>query len=116
MLPIVFTLLLVNEEKEGNVLFNYTLKTFLIWLYGVGHMIKDDSYRKMKLLLPLHGLLSFRLSARGLLYAPPHRQDSNFMAFVNHISKWHLGNVDNTRQIKVHMQSVLILTYSVLRY
>ena len=29
--------------KEGNVLFNDTLNTFYLRLYGVGHMIKDHS-------------------------------------------------------------------------
>ena len=35
-------------RKEGNVLFNDTLNTFYLWLYGVGHMVKDhsDSERK----------------------------------------------------------------------
>ena len=34
--------------KEGNVLFNDTLNTFCLWLYGVEHMVKDhsDSERK----------------------------------------------------------------------
>ena len=29
--------------KEGNVLFNDALNTFYLWLYGVGHMVKDHS-------------------------------------------------------------------------
>ena len=35
-------------RKEGNVLFNDALNTFLIWLYSIGHMVKDhlDSERK----------------------------------------------------------------------
>ena len=35
-------------RKEGNVLFNDTLNTFYLWLYGVGHMVKyhSDSERK----------------------------------------------------------------------
>ena len=34
--------------KEGNILFNDALTTFYLWLYGVGHMVKDhsDSERK----------------------------------------------------------------------
>ena len=33
---------------EGNVLFNNTLNTFYLRLYGIGHMVKDhsDSERK----------------------------------------------------------------------
>ena len=36
------------RRKEGNVLFNDTLNTFYLRLYGVGHMVKDhsDSERK----------------------------------------------------------------------
>ena len=29
--------------KEGNVLFNDALNTFYLWLYGIGHMVKDHS-------------------------------------------------------------------------
>ena len=38
----------LSGRKEGNVLFNDTLNTFYLWLYGVGHMVKDhsDSERK----------------------------------------------------------------------
>ena len=32
-----------NLNKEGNVLFNNTLNTFNLWLYGVRHMVKDHS-------------------------------------------------------------------------
>ena len=37
-----------SERKEGNVLFNDTLNTFYLRLYGVRHMVKDhsDSERK----------------------------------------------------------------------
>ena len=30
-------------RKEGNVLFNDTLNTFYLWLYGVRHIVKDHS-------------------------------------------------------------------------
>ena len=33
-------------RKEGNVLFNNTLNTFYLWIYGVGHMVKDHSARE----------------------------------------------------------------------
>ena len=29
--------------KEENILFNDTLNTFYLWLYGVRHMLKDHS-------------------------------------------------------------------------
>ena len=43
---------------EGNVLFNNTLNTFYLWLYGVRHMVKDHSdSEKGNPLPPPHGLL-----------------------------------------------------------
>ena len=32
-----------NGNKERNVLFNGALNTFYLWLYGMGHMLKDHS-------------------------------------------------------------------------
>ena len=57
--------------KEGNVLFNDALNTFYLRLYGVRHMVKDLSETHC-----LHIGYSFRLTARVILYAPSHRQDS----------------------------------------
>ena len=57
-------------RKEGNVLFNDALNTFYLRLYGVRHMIKDHSDSEKG--------NSFRLTARVLLYAPSHRQDSTY--------------------------------------
>ena len=46
-------------RKEGHVLFNDTLNTFCLRLYGVIHMVKDHSdSERGNPLLPLHGLLS----------------------------------------------------------
>ena len=58
-------------RKEGNVLFNDALNTFYLRLYGVGH--RHISY-------------SFRLTARVLLYAPSHRQDSTYhgLCYTSH--------------------------------
>ena len=44
-------------RKEGNVLFNDALNTFYLWLYGVGHMVKDHSDSERGNLLSPHGLL-----------------------------------------------------------
>ena len=54
-------------RKDRNVLFNDTLDTFYLRLYGVRHMVKDhsDSVRG-NLLLP-HGLL-FPISSKGSFY------------------------------------------------
>ena len=51
-------------------LFNDTLNTFYLRLYGVRHMVKDQS--------DSHIGYSFQLTARVLLYAPSHRQDSTY--------------------------------------
>ena len=54
-----------SEEgrTEGNLLFNNALNTFLIRLYGVGHMVKYNSDSETVNLL-LHGLL-FLISSKG---------------------------------------------------
>ena len=63
-----------NEGKEENDLFNDALNSLLIRLYGIKHMIKDQSdCERENLLPPLHGLL-FPIAARILLYAQSHRQ------------------------------------------
>ena len=50
--------------KEGNVLFNDTLNTFYLQLYGFRHMVKDHSdSEKGNLLLP-HRLL-FLINSKG---------------------------------------------------
>ena len=67
----------LTKRKEGNVLFNDALNTFHLRLYGVGHMVKDHSDSETGNPLPPQGY-SFRLTARVLLYAPSHRQDSTY--------------------------------------
>ena len=55
-----------NEgRKEGNVLFNDALNTFYVWLYGVGHMVKDHSDSERGNLLLPRGLL-FPINSNGL--------------------------------------------------
>ena len=49
--------------KEGNVLFNNALNTFYLWLYGIGHMVKDHSDSEKGNPLPPHGLL-FPISSK----------------------------------------------------
>ena len=61
-------------RKEGNVLFNDSLNTFYLRLYGIEHMVKDHSDSEIGNPLPPH----FRLSARVLLYASSHRQDNTY--------------------------------------
>ena len=61
--------------KEGSVLFNNTLNTFYLHLYGVRHMVKDHSDSERGNPLLPHGLL-FPISSKGSLYASFHRQDN----------------------------------------
>ena len=51
-------------RKVGNVLFNDTLNTFYLQLYGVKHMVKDHSNSEKGNLLPPHRLL-FPINSKG---------------------------------------------------
>ena len=64
-----FDHILLLWERETNVLFNDTLNTFYLELYGVGHMVKDHSDSERK---PTAATWSTPL------YAPSHRQDSTY--------------------------------------
>ena len=57
------------SRKEENVLFNDAPNTFYLRLYGVGHMVKDHSYIE-EIRCRHYMVYSFRLAARGILYAP----------------------------------------------
>ena len=68
-----WSLCLSELNQEGNVLFNDALNTLYLRLYGVRHMVKDHSDSE-------RGNIdySYWLTARVLLYAPSHRQDSTY--------------------------------------
>ena len=51
-------------RKEGNVLFNDAFNTFYLRLYGVRHMVKDDTDSERGNPMPPHGLL-FHISSKG---------------------------------------------------
>ena len=55
---------LISENKEGNILFNDTINTFYLRLYGVRHMVKDHSDSEKGNLLPPHTLL-FPINSKG---------------------------------------------------
>ena len=59
MLVTIYQYLKHNKagRKEGNVLFNDTLNTFYLRLYGVRHMASDHSGSERGNPLPPHGLL-----------------------------------------------------------
>ena len=46
-----------NGRKEGNVLFNDTLNTFYLRLYGVRHMVKDHSDSEIEIFNILYCLI-----------------------------------------------------------
>ena len=52
-------------KYKGNVLFNDTLNTFYLRLYGLEHMIKDHIDGKRENSLPLHHGLLFPISSKG---------------------------------------------------
>ena len=43
-----------DEQKEGNALFNDTLNTFYLMLYGVRHMVKEHSDSERGNPLPIY--------------------------------------------------------------
>ena len=72
----------VYDWKEGNVLFNDTLNTFYLRLYGVGHMVKDHSDSERGNTLPPHKLL-LPISIKGFFYIHhPTDRIIHTMAFV----------------------------------
>ena len=64
-------------RKEGNVLFNDTLNTFYLRLYGVRHMVKDhsDSERGKNFLSPL---INFHMRGYILTLSQPGQNISLF--------------------------------------
>ena len=93
-------------SKEGNVLFNDALNTFYLRLYGrkemfyltthsthfiYGYMASDIWLRTILIVRKetscCHIGYSFRLTARVLLYAPSHRQDSTYHGRLLHQSR-----------------------------
>ena len=72
-----FYLAMYIGRKEGNVLFNDTLNTFYLRLYGVGHMVKNHTDSERGNLLPPHRLL-FQISSKGSFIC---RQDSTYHSY-----------------------------------
>ena len=63
-----------KSRKEGSVLFNDTLNTFYLRLYGVRHMVEDHSNREKGNQLPPHSLL-FPISSKGSFICTIHPTD-----------------------------------------
>ena len=81
--------------KEGYILFNDSLNTFYLRLYGIRHMVKDHSDSERKPLL--RHSYSFRLAARVLLYASSHRQDNTYHSLC-YTSRGALAGGRNTEE------------------
>ena len=73
------------RKKEGNGLFNDTLNTFYLLLYGVEPMVKDHSDSETGNLLPPHGLL-FLIRSKGSFICTTDRIGYT-MAFVIQVMK-----------------------------
>ena len=71
-------------RKEGNVLFNDTLNTFYLRLYGVGHIVKDHSDSERGNPLLPHGLL-FLIKARFFYMHHSTNRIAHTTAFVTPI-------------------------------
>ena len=54
----------LKQRKEGKVLFNDALNTLYLRLYGVRHMVKDNSDSERGNPMPPHRLL-FPISSKG---------------------------------------------------
>ena len=91
-------------RKEGNVLFNDTLNTFIygymasdIWLRTILIVRKETRCR--------HIGYSFRLTARVLLYAPSHRQNSTYHGLC-YTSRGALAGTRNSSMGPLHEGSI----------
>ena len=69
---IIKTELFRERERERNVLFNDTLNTLYLRLYGVRHMVKDHSDSEKGNLLPPHRLLLSINSKGSFICTIPH--------------------------------------------
>ena len=85
------------NRKEGTVLFNDALNTFYLRLYGILIVRKETRCR--------HIGYSFRLTARVLLYAPSHRQDSTYHS-LHYTSRGSLAGTRNKLMGPPHEGSI----------
>ena len=68
-------------ERERNVLFNDTLNTFYLRLYGISHMVKDHSDSEKGNPLPPHRLL-LSINSKGFYMHYPTDRITHTTAFV----------------------------------
>ena len=105
--------------KEGNVLFNNTLNTFYLRLYGDRHMVKDHSDSEIGNLLPPHGLL-FPISSNGSFICIISDRITHTTAFVTpvvehwlerEIAQWVLPMKDRSNNLPHHERTLLPRSY-----
>ena len=92
-----------------------THNTFYLRLYGVGHMVKYHSEETRC----CHMGYSFRLTARVLLYAPSHRQDSTYHSLcytIRVIAQWVRPMKDRPDDPSHHEWTLLPRSYISLPY
>ena len=91
-------------RKEGNVLFNDALNTFFY-----GYMASDIWLRTILIVRKetrcCHIGYSFRLTAKVLLYAPSHRQDSTYHGLC-YTSRGALARTRNSSMGSPHEGSI----------
>ena len=90
--------------QEGNVLTTHSTH-FILRLYGIGHMVKDHSNSVREETRCRHMGYSFRLTARVLLYAPSHRQDSTYHSLC-YTSRGALAGTRNSSMGPPHEGSI----------
>ena len=119
-----FSLINIYVWKEGNVLFNDALNTFYLRLYGIGYMVSDIWLRTILIVRKEtrchHIGYSFQLTARVLLYAPFHRQDSTYHSLCytsrghwleREIAQWVHPMKDRSDDPSHHEQTLLPRSY-----
>ena len=109
-----------NIKRTGSVLLNDALNTFFyLWLYGVGHMVKDHSDSEKGNPLPPHGLL-FPINSSVFYYTPSNRQVAHTTAFVTpvvehwleqEIAQWNHHMKDRSDDPSHHEQTLLTRSY-----
>ena len=98
---------------NGNVLFNDALNTFYLRLYGVRHLVTTILIVRKETRCRHIGY-SFRLTARVLLYAPSHRQDSTYHGLF-YTSRGALFGTRNSSMGPPHEGSIRLVDAMIIR-
>ena len=122
--PPLWTSVCMEWMKELNVLFNDTLNTFYLRLYGVRHMVKDHSDSEKGNPLPPHGLL-FPINSKGSFICTIPDRIAHTTAFVTPVMEHWLGREiaqwvhpmeDRSNDPSHHEQTLLPRSYISLPY